>query len=769
MRPDLWFDIYPHDAPKTGARLVRLTSQQLLAGSFFRVERRGTGAGKLVLNSGQAEFTAANLHEENLVEVGDANVSDTDPLGGFLLQRGDFEIISADEQGGEDFGYGGPGLLAYLAREVLWSHTYFSRSIDASLPFDGQDPFGDEWRLSNAGTGSTLIAMAWRLLYEATHFRNVASYRHEHGDGVMHTDSHVDDKTSSVLPDLVVDFTRTLDSSGAAPTAYNGAFSARVKQSILSALLELVGKGMDVQMREGRQLKISAYNSYGRDLRGTAFAADVVRFAHGVNIANPARRAIEAALNGSRALVGSNDTYALVASPVGFNVGRSIGVDSDAEDASALAIDGATALRDREAASDVPALKALYGNDPLAGLYQFAPPEVGGHAWVGDLVTINRGAGAFQWDNADARIEAIQYDLTEDKVWDDPTVEFGAVYRSVEERGRAAAIQAIAAKPHGPHLDACRHWRAQLTLSYASGEGNDLSFGYFNADGDEVQLWRESVDGGPYPVEFELGGIGKEPVWYMRDHSCDGIWTPNDYGPVNPYGDLGPHVDHYRRVDNGDGTFNLEWNDGGDPVLGGCDTTDFSFTDLVVVLTPIATGDVHPPLAQDGGATPGYSARVRRCDGRNEHGYIVWRSTISTEPHHDARGIAVEAIDGLDADNAQDAFAELRASLGTDVAPLVHGHGAMVQGYTEIVGDGAATTFDITHNLNSLAPVVECWDLSGALPAQVMADVSVVDEDTVRIETAPTVVASDELRIVVHAAEVPADVGVESLWSGALV
>lgn len=617
LQPDLWFDFYPYDNPKAGARLVRLTKQQLLAGSFFRVERRGTGAGKVVLNAAQAEFTDAILHDENLVEVGDANISATDPLGGFFLHRGDFEIISADERGGEDFGIGGPGLLAYIAREIMWSHTYYSFSLDPSLGTAyGQDPFDDLWRLSLAGTGSTLGAMAYRVIYEAMAYRT-GTYTHEHGDGIAYHDSHVDDRLSNALPDLVMDFDNVLDSSGAPWDLYDGAFYTRVKTRVLDVILELVGKGLDVQMRGGRQLTLSAFNSYGRDFRGVAFGPGVIRFEHGVNIANPARRAIEAALNGSRALVGSGDVYAAVNSPVPWHVRRSVGLDSDAEDPAALAIDGEANLRAREAGSDVPALKVRYGNDPGNGLYMFGPPEVGGDAWVGDLVTIHRGSGPKQWNNADARIEAIQFDLTEQKVWDDPTVEFGSVYRSVEERGRAAAIQAIAGRPHGPHIRLCRPAHSTFALTYASTNGNDLGFGYLGGGGEEVLLWRQSVDGGPYPKSLSAP-IAGEPIWFLRDYTHGCRWTSVDYGPEIPSSVFGTHQDHFRLIDNMDGTFSLQWNDGGTSDSG-CDTVDGSFVDLRVTYTP-GEGDCPQHIGYS--CTPGTAPRAARCDHVHEHGLL---------------------------------------------------------------------------------------------------------------------------------------------------
>ena len=565
LRPDLWFDVYPYNNPKAGARLVRLTAQQLLGGSFFRVERRGTGSGRIVLNSGQAEFTAANLHEENLVEVGDANVSATLPLGGFFLHRGDLEIISADEQGGEDFPIGGPGLLAYLAREIMWSRTYLTSG-------GAMDPFDDLWRLSNQGLwagGRKLGAFAWRAVTECLSFQ-AGAYSHRHGDGLIYVDTHpTEDRLSSAISLLTMDFNQNTDSAGNAWTPYDGEFNARVKQQLLSVILELVGKGMDVQMRGGRQLTLSAYNSYGRDFRGSSFGAGVVRFAHGVNIANPARRAIEAGLNGSRALVGSNDVYARADAPGGFHVARSIGLDSEAEETAGLIVDGEANLRAREAGSDVPALKVLYGDDPDTGRYQFAPPEVGGHAWVGDLVTIHRGTGAFQWNNADARIEAITFELTDDKLWDDPTIEFGAVYRSADERGRAAAVQAIAGKPHGPHIRICRAVGYAVTV--ASNQSPDppsgttrIEFGYVTPSGTLVPIWDTNTDTAP-ASRTVAAAVAR---WFIRAQQSTGS---NVYYSDNPL---------YCQLSSAGGTVTQGWEWTRDLVVGGAD-----FDDTVVTVT----------------------------------------------------------------------------------------------------------------------------------------------------------------------------------------
>lgn len=64
-----------------------------------------------------------------------------------------------------------------------------------------------------------------------------------------------------------------------------------------------------------------------------------------------------------------------------------------------------------------------------------------------------------------------------------------------------------------------------------------------------------------------------------------------------------------------------------------------------------------------------------------------------------------------------------------------HGHGTpMFPGHRAVIGDGSATTFDITHNLFSFALIVQVWDDSTSPREQVFPDyVAMVDGDTVRI------------------------------------
>jgi hypothetical protein len=58
------------------------------------------------------------------------------------------------------------------------------------------------------------------------------------------------------------------------------------------------------------------------------------------------------------------------------------------------------------------------------------------------------------------------------------------------------------------------------------------------------------------------------------------------------------------------------------------------------------------------------------------------------------------------------------------------------------IGDGSATTFTVTHNLNDATPMVTVWDVSGASPVQVECDVTAPTVNTVSLAFAAAPAAS---------------------------
>ena len=115
-------------------------------------------------------------------------------------------------------------------------------------------------------------------------------------------------------------------------------------------------------------------------------------------------------------------------------------------------------------------------------------------------------------------------------------------------------------------------------------------------------------------------------------------------------------------------------------------------------------------------------------------------------PYHEADQILTD-----DGDTVQEALGDLE----NDIDDLENAVGALeslgpVLSYSEAVGDASATSFDVTHGLGTTDVLVQAYDLSGALPEMVGVIVTVLDDDTVTVDTAPTVPGTTALRVVVH-------------------
>ena len=89
----------------------------------FRAELNGTGSGSFKINRHAAEATADVLAKGNVVKVRIDELGD-DYVFAFILEQGDFTLLSIDEEGGETLTFGGRGVLAYLDRAVMWDEAF---------------------------------------------------------------------------------------------------------------------------------------------------------------------------------------------------------------------------------------------------------------------------------------------------------------------------------------------------------------------------------------------------------------------------------------------------------------------------------------------------------------------------------------------------------------------------------------------------------------------------------------------------------------------
>lgn len=375
-------------------------------------------------------------------------------IGGNWITGGDFEALS--ERGTRDLALGGAGTLAYVQRAAMLAHTY--------LPW-GKHPFDDMWRYQNQSTifagGARLGSYWWRTLSELT-----APTRGSLEDGTGGATFHE-------VPDLTFDFTGFVDSAGAAWPAYPGEFTVQVGEDDgLSVGERLVRLGLITDL-DADDFVMRSWVASGRDLSGVAWAPDVVRFqvptdgtqATG-NILNDAGRAIAVAAKRKRLLVGSEDAWRIVTDPA-VDIEWTGGLRVDPGDAAALDVAGQAQLRARLDAGDVPKIRIPLGNDPVNGLYTPGPLDLAGaHLWDNDIVTLHSGEGAWDWDEVDVRVAAIEWRLADRKPGDnaDIFIEGGSTFMPFDQRFEANPGSATRNQPHGPHIRLCVPGAADTVL-----------------------------------------------------------------------------------------------------------------------------------------------------------------------------------------------------------------------------------------------------------------------------------------------------------------
>lgn len=357
-----------------------------------RIEYNGTGSGAFVIPRGHAQATEANLARGNLVWVRIPEI-DPDPIFEFFIETGDFDLISTDEEGGEELSFAGPGSLSYLRR--------------AKVHFEPQQSPASVVKLSR-GT--------WEWVNQ------------EAGDIIERLVSEAVDR--DVLPDLTYTFTETEDSDGN-PWTPMGSWKEDIGADLLEAVMRLVAAGQ-LQVEMGPGLVLNLYETTGNDRSSSSFAAGKVRFVKGVNITDEVGRSMAGLVYGSHALVRGDDGSWREVELASYPYKAEIVVEVGSHASSVMDAAGLRALGAREDAQTaiifgvtVPYPGA--GSSELDGLYLPGPDwSENGQYWVGDLVTLHTGTGEHDYDNATFRVYAIT--LREDATGylDMPIVELGS-------------------------------------------------------------------------------------------------------------------------------------------------------------------------------------------------------------------------------------------------------------------------------------------------------------------------------------------------------
>ncbi len=341
-------------ATPLGSTLLTLTKDDLEAGSGFRVELAGLGAGRIVINRNRPEATAANFAQDNYVRVYDLDISAVIPLGGFFLDDTQIQVLSLDEEGGEIVQFGGPGALSYFGRCTLDKVNYVHFGDDAHYGprVDGS------WYWYNDQYGDILK----RMIDEAQDADRPAE-----GHGI---------------DDLTYDFGSSTDSAGDAWDTFSGNYSLPIGTNYLDIAQRLRDVGLTIQV-SGDLLMQAFQGFWGVDRTTASFADGKVRFvnvdgAAGANIVEELPRQSHPSLQLSRVLVqgDSGDPATMVTrDAASYNVAREGFAQYPSSHALAtLQAVGDQALQIRSDSSDVPSFRHIPGANGSSGRYAPFPP-----------------------------------------------------------------------------------------------------------------------------------------------------------------------------------------------------------------------------------------------------------------------------------------------------------------------------------------------------------------------------------------------------------
>lgn len=261
----LYFDVFPGDDPN-GTSLGELTKAFDKA---CRVEWNGIGSGQFSINRNDSQVAwcaTDNLVRVRLVAGGPFDYDDDRYVFAFWIAEGTDTILSEDEEGGEDWARGGPGVLAYLSRAIL-AHEAITYPI-------GPQPDGT-WLWTDEQLGSI-----WRRVID---------------EAQAHT--------PNPLPDMTYDFTDTVDTLGEDWIDIGGPFKLAMGDDLLTIAGQLRAQGLAIGMTPA--LVGQAWQDYVPPVR-------TITFAEGDNITEAAQRKVHATPAKSRVLVkGSDEDEAL--------------------------------------------------------------------------------------------------------------------------------------------------------------------------------------------------------------------------------------------------------------------------------------------------------------------------------------------------------------------------------------------------------------------------------------------------------------------------
>lgn len=119
--PAVDWDVYEIVAPGDTMTLVGTLDDAY--DRSIRAVRNQPGSGQFTINRNSANATAAILKQGNLVKCRYPEIH-TDHIFSFFMGHGNFELVSSEEEGGEEIKIGGDGSLSYWDRAVWLSSKF---------------------------------------------------------------------------------------------------------------------------------------------------------------------------------------------------------------------------------------------------------------------------------------------------------------------------------------------------------------------------------------------------------------------------------------------------------------------------------------------------------------------------------------------------------------------------------------------------------------------------------------------------------------------
>ena len=451
----------------------------------LRVELNGTGYVHFSISRGDPQATEANLARGNLIQVTIPEIH-SGVLFEAFLETGDFDLLSSEEQGGQELRFAGPGTLAVLRRSVVAYEEYLD-GTGQWKPNKGRVVFAD---------GVTEGHIVNKLIREA----------------------QAAGRPSDPIPMVTKTFDSDDDSNGNPwnDEALEGSWKVPMGAVLYDEVIRLVRAGLlSVEMAPGFMLNL--YRARGYTRTGSSFGAGVVRFVAGVNIADELVRGMAGRDFATHAYIRYEDGWTDAAKLSGsFPYEQEIFVEAGETDHAATARRTARGeMGWRETVQESLLLSHIVpwpgdGPDDDAGIYLPGPTwSDHGRYWLGDLVTVHTGTGEHDYENATHRVYAIT--LREDATGHlaPPVLELNAPYLSADAAASGLSASPIAGSITG---GGTKTVKVDLTAYQQEAEKGQPD-GYASLDGD-----------GLVPVdELPVGTAGDEVAAGDHAHTLDAL------------------------------------------------------------------------------------------------------------------------------------------------------------------------------------------------------------------------------------------------------